>query len=419
MTLIRTSLLNGIAVVVKMLTLLGLNKVLAIYVGPSGYAAVGQLQNAVQMITTFASGAVNTGVTKYTAEYADDIDRQYKLWRTAGCISLVGAVVASCLIAIFSGGLAVWFFKDEGYASVFLWFSVTLVFFVLNSLLLAILNGKKEISIYVIANIAGSLFAFFIALALTLFWGLHGALTALVTYQAFAFFVTLSLCMKKQWFNIFLFVGKIDKDLSKKLFKYALMALVSAGCMPVCQIFIREYLTVSLGHEAAGYWEGMLRMSSAYLLLVSTTLSVYFLPRLSELKIASDIRRELAQGYKLIIPIVGLCGLFIYFFRDALIVILFSQDFYPMRGFFLWQMIGDTLKISAWILAYLMLGKAMVKAYIFTEIGFSITYYFLVVTAVESFGLYAASTAYAINYLIYLCVLFFIICRYLRRLDGA
>ena len=67
MTLIRTSLLNGIAVVIKMLTLLSINKVLAIYVGPVGYAALGQFQNAVQMITTFASGAINTGVTKYTA----------------------------------------------------------------------------------------------------------------------------------------------------------------------------------------------------------------------------------------------------------------------------------------------------------------------------------------------------------------
>ncbi len=57
MTLIKTSLLNAIAVVIKMLTLLGINKILAVYVGPTGYAALGQFQNAVQMITTFGSGA--------------------------------------------------------------------------------------------------------------------------------------------------------------------------------------------------------------------------------------------------------------------------------------------------------------------------------------------------------------------------
>ena len=59
MTLVRTSLLNAIAVAIKMLTLLGINKILAVYVGPAGYAALGQFQNAVQMISTFASGAIN------------------------------------------------------------------------------------------------------------------------------------------------------------------------------------------------------------------------------------------------------------------------------------------------------------------------------------------------------------------------
>ena len=90
MTLIKTSLLNGIAVAIKMLTLLGINKILAIYVGPAGYAAIGQFQNAVTMITTFASGAINTGVTKYTAEYYQDEERQRLVWRTAGTIALLG-----------------------------------------------------------------------------------------------------------------------------------------------------------------------------------------------------------------------------------------------------------------------------------------------------------------------------------------
>ena len=112
MTLIKTSLLNGIAVVIKMLTLLGINKILAIYVGPAGYAALGQFQNAMTMITTFASGAINTGVTKYTAEYYDDEPKQRLVWRTAGTIALVGSVVTALLIAIFNQTLAAWFLKD-------------------------------------------------------------------------------------------------------------------------------------------------------------------------------------------------------------------------------------------------------------------------------------------------------------------
>ena len=155
MTLIKTSLLNAIAVVIKMLTILGINKILAVSVGPTGYAALGQFQNAVQMITTFGSGAINTGVTKYTAEYFEDEAAQRKVWQTGGTIALVGSVITGALVALFNQPLAAWFLKDAQYGSVFIWFGLTLVFFVFNALLLAILNGKKEISRYVIVNITG------------------------------------------------------------------------------------------------------------------------------------------------------------------------------------------------------------------------------------------------------------------------
>ena len=60
MSLVRTSLLNAIAVGIRMLAMLGLNKILAVLVGPAGYALFGQFQNAVTVINTFASGAINT-----------------------------------------------------------------------------------------------------------------------------------------------------------------------------------------------------------------------------------------------------------------------------------------------------------------------------------------------------------------------
>ena len=190
MTLIKTSLLSAIAVVVKMITMLGINKVLAIYVGPAGYAAIGQFQNAVQMITTFASGAINTGVTRYTAEYDGDEGKQRLVWKTAGTIALVGSIFTASLIIIFNQKLSVLILNDIKYGGVFIWFAVTLCFFTLNSLLIAVLNGKKEIGLYVAANISGSLFALIVTVFMSIQFGLYGALVALAVYQSLSFFVT-------------------------------------------------------------------------------------------------------------------------------------------------------------------------------------------------------------------------------------
>ncbi len=405
MTLIKTSLLNGIAVVIKMLTLLGINKILAIYVGPAGYAALGQFQNAVQMITTFASGAVTTGVTKYTAEYYGDEARQHLVWRTAGTIALGGSILTALAIVTFNRSLALWFLKDADYGGVFLWFAATLVLFTFNTLLLAILNGKKEIARYVLANIAGSIFALVVTTIMAIQLGLYGALVALAIYQSISFFVTLLLCYKAPWFKVSYLFGSIDKEVAINLGKYTAMALTSATCVPVSHILVRNYLGEALGWEAAGYWEAMYRLSTAYLMLVTTTLSVYYLPKLSELIDPGDLKKEIIQGYKIILPTTALCGLIIYFLRDVIIGLLFTKEFAPMRGLFGWQMLGDTLKIGSWILAYLLLGKAMYKAFILSEIVFSTGFVLLCFIFVQKFGLDGAVIAYAVNYAIYWLIL--------------
>lgn len=407
MTLIKTSLLNAIAVVIKMLTMLGINKILAVYVGPTGYAALGQFQNAVQMITTFGSGAINTGVTKYTAEYFEDEAAQRKVWQTGGTIALIGSIITGALVALFNQPLAAWFLKDAQYGSVFIWFGLTLVFFVFNTLLLAILNGKKEISRYVIVNITGSVFSLAVSAVMIVQWGLYGALLTLAINQSLVFFVTLVLCYRTSWFKLKYLVGGIDKQAAINLGKYTAMALTSAATVPVSHILVRNHLGETLGWEAAGYWEAMWRLSAAYLMFVTTTLGVYYLPRLSELKDPKAIKKEIIQGYKIILPIAAACGLIIYLLRDFIIRILFTQEFAPMRELFAWQMLGDTLKIGSWILAYLMLGQALVKTFIITEVLFGFGFFGWTWVFRDYFGLQAAVVAHAVNYAIYWLVLIF------------
>ena len=407
MTLIKTSLLNGIAVVIKMLTLLGLNKILAIYVGPSGYAALGQFQNAVQMITTLASGAINTGVTKYTAEYHEDEAKQHAVWRTAGTISLVGSVLVAIAVIAFNKPLAGWFLKDESLGSVFTWFALTLVLFVFNTLLLAILNGKKEIQRYVIANIAGSLFALAVTTAMVIQLGLYGALVALAIYQSLTFFVTLTLIYKASWFKISYLLGGVDKQAAKNLAKFTAMAITSAACVPLSHIMIRNHLGETLGWEAAGYWEGMWRLSAAYLMLVTTTLSVYYLPKLSELKEPADIKKEILQGYKVILPVVTACGLVIYLLRDFIIRVLFTAEFAEMEILFGWQMVGDFLKITSWILSYFMLSKVLMTAFIMSEVMSALIFYILVRILSGIYALEGVVMAHAVNYFFY-CIFIYL-----------
>ena len=419
MNLLKTSILNGVAVLIKTATMFILNKILAVYVGPSGYAAIGQFQNFIQMVTTFAGSAINTAVIKYTAEYHEDESKQRAIWKTAGSIVFLFSVIFSLLILIFQKQLSVYIFQTVEYQSVFVWFALFLVFFNFNTLFLAILNGKKEILRLVIANIAGSVFSLIITGILAIKFHLYGALVALSIYQSVAFLVTLFLCYKANWFKFSYLFGKIDKIIAKKFAAFALMALVSALCVPLSQIVIRSYLTHEFGLSYAGYWEAMVRLSAAYLMLVTTTLGVYYLPRLSELSNIQDIKKEVYLGYKFIFPLAVVGGFLVYVLRDWIISLLFSSAFLPMRDLFLWQMIGDTLKIGSWILAYLMLSKAMTKLFITTEIIFSLSLIILTYISTHIFGFEGVSIAYLVNYAMYWIVMSLFIFKQLQEKDYA
>lgn len=411
MSLIRTSLLNAVAVAIKMLTLLGLNKVLAIYVGPAGYAVIGQFQNAMTMVMTFAGGAINTGVTKYTAEYHKSESQQHKVWQTALRISLLFTLTSSLFMAFFSQWLAEVFLKDAAYASIFLWFSVTLVFFVLNSLLLAIINGKKEIKLYISVNITGSLVGLLVTGFLAYTYGLKGALLALVTNQSIVFIVTLWLCRHQMWFKIAHLWGSIDQDIAGNLGKYVLMALTSAISVPLAHMLIRNHLVNNFGWEGAGYWDAIWRISSIYLMFVTTTLGVYYLPRLSEITKRKELRKEILNGYKIILPIVSILSFSIYMFRDFVISTLFTSDFAGMSNLFGWQLAGDTIKISSWLLGYVCIAKGLTKIYISSEILFSASFYFFVTLLSDRFYLESAVIAHFINYIFHFLFLFYFIRR--------
>jgi len=407
--LVKTSLLNAIAVFVKMVVLFGINKALAIFVGPSGYALLGQFQNIVQIVATFSSGAINTGVTKYTAEYADDPDKQKRLWSTAGTISVIGAFFSMLIIIFFKKELAVWLLHDENLDTVFIFFAIGLVFFVLNTLLLAILNGKAEIRLYVMANLLGSLISFLITVALTASQGLWGALVALSIFQSGAFFSTVYLCRKAAWFRVSYLFGRLDTEITKNLFKYTMMASTSALCFPVSNILVRDHLIDIFGNVSAGYWEAMTRLSGASMLLFSSVLSVYYLPKYSALKGGATIKKEVFHGYKIILPAVMFCCIAIYLLRDFIIMLLFSSEFLPMRDLFFWYQVGDFLKMGSWILAFIMIGKAMVKIFIVSELVFTATYVGLTFIFTEHYGLIGSAMSYALNYLLYWIVLYFVI----------
>ncbi|WGL98417.1 O-antigen translocase [Arsenophonus sp. aPb] len=392
-----------------MLSGLVINKAVSVYIGPTGLAVIGQFQNFSQIALILSQGAINSGVVKYTAEYREEEKKLSILFSTALKISLFSSLTVGILLIIFSSYWAVQVLSNIDYAFVFILFGITIVLFVVNNLFLSILNGLKKIKYYIKINIIQSIYSLIFTSLFIVLLGLKGALIALVTNQSIIFFISLFLINKYKLINWHFFTQNIDKGMVKRLIAFSIMAITSAILVPSSQFIVRNYISSTQGLEQAGYWQGVWYVSTTYLLIITTTLSVYYLPRLSEIKNYIELKREILQGYKILLPLTIFLGVIIYCLRDLIIFVLFTSNFEPMKPLFTWQIIGDGFKIASWLLAYIMLAKAMTVIYLITEIIFSLGFVFLSIILVDNFHTIGVTYAYCLNYIIYFIVILIII----------
>ena len=405
MTLVKTSILTFLATVIKMISVLAITKAVAVYIGPSGLALIGQFQNFTQLAMVAAQGAINNGVIKYTAEYGKDDKRIPALFSTASKISLSASVVAGVGIVIFSQYFSLYFLKSEDYGYIIAIFGFTIILLVINSLLLSILNGLKEIKIWTSINIIQSIYSLIFTTFMIVWLGLDGALIALVTNQSVVLLIVLWMLRKHPVIKLKNFRATFNGPEAKKLANFAVMAITTAVTVPVSHLIVRNYIGETLGWDDAGYWQAIWYISTMYLMVVTTTLSTYYLPRLSEIKDKSELRKELWGGYKVIMPIVIILSAGVFILKDFIIWLLFTEEFSSIRELFLWQLVGDVMKIAAWLVAYLMIAKTMTKTFVVTEIIFSLSFIALSIWLVNQYGLVGMSYSFALNYFIYLIVI--------------
>jgi O-antigen/teichoic acid export membrane protein len=385
-------------------------KVVAVIIGPSGVALIGQLSNFSNILLKIASGGNNSGVTKYLAEFKDEENEVQKIIGTSTLISLYLSLICGGILIGFADKFSLLILDDkkQDYNSIFVVFGITLFLYAFNAKLLSILNGFKQYRKFIIVDIVTSTVGLVFSLVLVFIWGVYGALLASVTYQSVVVFVSLFLVLKSKWFKWRFLFGGFDKAMAIKLSFYSIMALVSALTVPVSQMIVRTRIKNVLSLNEAGIWEGMNKISGLYLMVITTALGIYYLPKLSELKDSILIRKEIFKTAKLLLPFVTLMSVGIFLLRYYIIHIVFTPDFVTMEGLFIYQLLGDFFKICSWLLAYLMLAKTMTKVYVFTEIFSSTCWVVLSFILISYFGYQGATIAYAINYFINFLLMCFI-----------
>jgi len=400
--LVKVSGLTAISTAVKVLTSFGLSKYMALMIGPTGLALIGQLSNVIQLMTTGGSLATRKAVTKYTAEYKESEETYLDFIGTSFKMVCASSLIVSLFCFFSAEWLSNTTFKSSEYKSVFQIFSFNILLFTLNGVTFSVVNGLKKFKKYVKLSIISNVLTAFVTIGLIWAYGIYGGLVSYVCAQSVVFFITAWLTRKEL---MRILVGwkryTFSSKFAKLLVSFSLMTFVALLLAPLSKLFIRSQIITDIDITSAGIWEGINRITNLFLLFFHSTIPIYYLPKLSEMKNDTDLRAEVNLTFKIVVPVVIVMALVVFLLRYYVIIIALSDDFLPMMDLFGYQLLGDIFRVVSLVYVYTLIAKAKIKHYLILEILTVGLYMGLSYLLIGSIGLKGAIIGYAITYGLY------------------
>jgi O-antigen/teichoic acid export membrane protein len=398
--LIKVSSFTSISTFIKIVATFISAKVLAVFTGPAGVAMLGQLTNFITILIQVSTAATGTGIVKLTGEYKDDSSQLKKVIDTSFTINLLFSIVILIGIFLFQNQLTLFIFNDSKYKWLLYFIAIGTPFIAINNFMLSVISGLQHFRKYVIINIFASIISVLLTVFLVYFYTIDGALLAYVLTQTIIFFVSLFYSKSVQWRENITF--NIDKTILKKLSHFSLYVIVSAFCFPFAQILVRNLIIDKLGINSAGIWEGTNRISSMYLLLISSAIGVYFFPKISSVANTNEVKKELNFALKIFGSATIIAGLLLLLLKSIIIPLVLSNKFLPINEILIFQVFGDVFLIAKMLFSMVLLSRAKTKIMILFEIIFTLIYvvsnYYLISNFLELKMIILAYPLYTVLY---------------------
>lgn len=418
--LFKVAPLQSASVITKVVAGILVSKSIAVFIGPVGLALVGNLRNFVSSFQTIATLGFYNGVVKYVSEFKDNALELSKTLSTVFYIGFISTILVS-FFCYFNADLIndIIFPTYSSYAYTIKIFAMVLPFYALNMFSFSIMNGFSKYKILIIINIIGQILGVSIALLLIYQEKIDGALISVVIAEAIIFLITLVGIINRQSLVPLIQVNNLNFGFLKKMSSYSLMAIFTAVLLPLVALAIRSHIIENIGYKDAGFWEAMTRISKYYLMFVSSLMALYILPRFSEIDDKKEFKKEVFSFYKTVMPILGIGLIAIYFLRPYVVALIFTEEFNPVEDLFLWQLLGDFVKVLSMVIAYQFLAKKMFWHYILTEAFLVIILY---ITSIYFIDLYndvkGAVVAHFVSYSMYYAIILLIFSSSLFGVDS-
>lgn len=362
----KTTFLFGFVQVLNILVKVGLNKSVAILLGPKGMGIISLFQSSIQMIVTGAG----LGISQSAVRDLSDARGSKDVSRINFTVSLVKRIIRyTSLLGVFimiaiSPLLSKWSFGNYNYTIAYGLLSLAVGATIQTDGFKALNTGMRQLRNVAYSTIWGSVAGLVSAIPLYLLFGENGIVPSLIISAFATLIISKHFANKISYTKIHLSVGETLKS-SSNMLKMGVSLMLMSFMLATVQLVVSSYVSTHGGAEIVGLYQAGASITTSYFGLVISAMSTEYYPRISSfhsdnIKIKDAVNAQSETGLILALPLVVIFNLLLPFFLD----ILYSDKFYEAEQYIQFSIIGTICIICSNCMGMVLLAKQNSKIYL-------------------------------------------------------
>ena len=411
----RSSAIIGSASIISILIGIIKTKFLAVLLGPAGVGLMGLYQSIMNTAHTFAGCGLDTsGVRQIAASNGDQnvlaLVRRSLLWGNL----LLGSIGVA-LLWLAREPISELVFHDATHIKEIGWLGAGLIFSLLASSHMAVLQGLRRIGDIARVNILSSLSGLIIGV-LIIWWQRQDGIHWFVISAPMSSFIFAT------WYASRLPKKGVEHDLSTIIREWQTMLRLGVPVMAaalitlVTQLIARAFVMRELGLDASGYFQASWAISMTYIGFVLGAMATDYLPRLTEAiqdpeRAKRLVNEQTEMGLLMASPVL----LAMLTFAPFLIELLYAKSFAPAAEILRWQVMGDIFKVFAWPMGFIVLALGRGDLFVATQLNWNVLYLLSLWFGMDEIGLLVVGVGFFAAYVVQLGLVRFLVGRLINH----
>jgi PST family polysaccharide transporter len=391
-------------------------KAIALLAGPVGTGSVGLLSNLLNLLSMVGGAGVGVAAVREVAGALaahDDATVAAVASSARRLTLLVAAAVALLAIAI-REPIAVVALGGASRAGQVLWIAPAIVLAAVSGVQASLVNGFHRVALLAAIAALSSAASAVALVAGVATWGVDAIGPALLASAAASVVIATAATGRLGIVAVYSPLRPIAGRLLGFGLPFAGGQLLGTGA----QLALPFLVLAVLAPEDVGYFRAASTLSVAYLAFLLNAMAQDYYPRLAAVGTKDQLRATARDQLRLILALSVPLILVASAVAPVAVRLLYSDAFMPSVDMLRWQLIGDLVKLPAWVASFVVLAKAAGRVVLVAEALGGIAILLFTSVGLQLFGLPGAGVAYLATYVAYFALEAVLVRRYSGSLLG-